>query len=178
MKILQLTIALLICFAINPILGQEKISLKNSNLEGVKDGKFFWWKHQAKDGGKAKFLVEQNDVNTGSKKALKAEIKKLGPKPWFVSSSFNQKFKGKAGEEILIEFFAKSLGENPGKVKLVFQSNLKGSFQGKDFNLTNEWQSYSHTFAVKDDNGNNQVKFWYMNSETTYLIDELSISRM
>ncbi len=177
MKIFNITTTLLMTCFVYSSMNAQKINLKNSNLEGVKDGKFFWWKHQAKEGGKAKFSVENSDVNSGSTKALKAEVKKLGPKGWFVSSSFNQKFPGNIGDEVTVEFYAKSISDQTGKIKLVFQSDVKGSFQGKDFNLTNDWKSYSHSFVVRDKSSNNQIKFWYLKAESIYLIDDLSISK-
>ena len=66
-------LVILACFVSNLNFAQDEIELKNSNLEGVdKNGNFFWWKHQAKDGGKGVFSVENSDLINGSKKALKA----------------------------------------------------------------------------------------------------------
>lgn len=179
-KILKNSLFLLLClFFANPIISQsKKVDLQNSNLEGVnQDGDFYWWKHQAINGAKATFSVENVDVNTGSKKALKAEIHSLAEKPWFTSTSFNQKFNGKTGDEITIQFYAKKSGNGKGKIKLVFQNDEKGSFQGKDFFLSEEWQPYTHTFTIKQKNNNNQLKFWYLESGTTYLIDDISFEK-
>lgn len=158
------------------LFAQDKIELKNSQLEGSNaQGQFYWWKHQAKGGGEANYSIEYNDVNEGSKKALKAEIKSLGTKPWFVSSQFNQKFKAKSGDEVKVTFFGKKTTGSKSKIKLVFQSDIKGSFQGKDFIMTEEWKSYSHTFVVNEKSSNNQIKFWYMEVGATYLIDDVII---
>lgn len=166
-------------FFVNTVSSQsKKIDLQNSNLEGVKDdGTFYWWKNQAINGGEAIYSIEHKDVNKGSKKALKVEVQTLAKQPWFVSSQFNQKFKGKEGDEITIQFYTKKGASGKGKIKLVFQSDLKGSFQGKDFFITEEWQPYTHTFKIKDKSSNNQVKFWYLEAETTYYIDDLSIEK-
>ena len=170
---------ILACFVSNLNFAQDEIELKNSNLEGVdKNGNFFWWKHQAKDGGNGVFSVENSDLINGSKKALKAEIKSLASKGWLVSSQFNQKFKGKSGEVVKVTFFAKKNGTGKGKLKLVLQSEVKGSFQGKDFFLTDNWQSYSHDFKVYSKSNSNQIKFWCLEAGTTYLIDDLKILKL
>lgn len=156
----------------------KKIDLQNSNLEGVKkDGGFYWWKNQAIEGAKATYSVEESDVNKGSKKALKAQIHVLGDKAYFVSSQFNQKFKGKTGDEVTVQFYAKKSSNGNAKLKLVTQSDVAGSFQGKDFSITEEWQPYTHTFTLKNKSKNNQIKFWYMNAETTYFLDDLNVKK-
>jgi hypothetical protein len=164
---------------INSAIGQsKKIELQNSNLEGVNaEGDFYWWKNQAIEGAEASYSIENFDVNKGSKKALKADIQTLGNNPWFVSTQFNQKFKGKEGDEITITFYAKKGENGKGKLKLVFQSDVKGSFQGKDFYITEDWQDYTHEFIIKEKSNNNQVKFWYLEAGTTYYIDDLSIEK-
>jgi len=165
-------------FLTNITYGQIKPDLKNSNLEGVSSkGEFYWWKNAANKGGDATFSVETTDVNKGSEKALKAEIHELGEKPWHINSQFNQKFEGKAGDEISIEFYAKNGANGKGKIKLVTQSDIKGSFQGKNIQLTNKWKSYKHTFTLKDNSSNNKIKFWYLNPGTTYYIDDLSLTK-
>ena len=157
---------------------QEKMDLKNSRLEGINpQGEFYWWKNQSINGGEATYSIEDTDVNQGSKKALKVDVSALGPKPWFVSSQFNQKFKAKAGDEITVEFYGKKISDTKAKIKLVFQSDVKGSFQGKDFFLTSEWMAYSTTFIVNEKSNKNQVKFWFMEAGSSYLIDDVSVSK-
>jgi O-glycosyl hydrolase len=61
-------------------------------------------------------------------------------------------------------------------MKLVFQSEVSGSYQGQNIWITNEWKRYSHTFTVEHSSDNNRVRFWYMQSDVTYFLDEVSIS--
>ncbi len=84
--------------------------------------------------------------------------------------------RGNEGDEITITFHAKNKGGN-GKIKLVIQSDVKGSFQGKDFYLTEDWTRYSHTFNLKSKSNNQGVKFWYMTEGTEFYLDDLTISK-
>ena len=61
-------------------------------------------------------------------------------------------------------------------MKLVFQSEVSGSYQGQNIWITNEWKRYSHTFTVEHSSDSNRVRFWYMQSDVTYFLDEVSIS--
>ena len=61
-------------------------------------------------------------------------------------------------------------------MKLVFQSDVSGSYQGQNIWITNEWQRYSHTFTVEHSSDNNQLRFWYMQQDVTYFLDEVSVS--
>ena len=64
---------------------QKPLELKNSNLEGVSpEGKFWWWKNDAKNGADATFSVEDFDTNPGSQRSLKVETHRLGDKGWFL----------------------------------------------------------------------------------------------
>ena len=78
--------------------------------------------------------MEDFDTNPGSKKALKVQTHRLGEKGYHLSSQFNQKFKGKEGDAVTITFHAKNK-DGGGKMKLVMQSDVQGSYQGKDFTL-------------------------------------------
>ena len=154
---------------------QSELMLKNSDIEGVSpEGKFWWWNNSAKNGADATFSIEDFDTNPGSEKALKIETHRLGDKGWFLSTQYNQKFKGKDGENVTVIFHAKEVDGN-GKIKLVLQNDIKGSFQGKDFKLSKDWTSYTHTFNVKGKSQNNQIKFWYMTEGATFLLDDVKI---
>ena len=79
---------------------QSELMLKNSNIEGVNaEGKFWWWNNSAKNGADATFSIEDFDTNPGSEKSLKIETHRLGDNGWFLSTQYNQKFKGKDGEK-------------------------------------------------------------------------------
>lgn len=164
-------------FSFSSLFSQTTLELKNSDLEGVSpEGKFWWWNNQAKNGAQAIFSIEDFDTNPGSTKALKVETQKLGDKGWFLSTQFNQKFKGNVGESVTVSFYAKNAGGN-AKIKLVIQSDVQGSFQGKDFILTEDWTMYTHTFNLKSKSKQNGVKFWFMTAGTIYLLDDVSISK-
>ncbi|MAP99876.1 MAG: hypothetical protein CMC51_03595 [Flavobacteriaceae bacterium] len=170
-------LTLLTVFFHTYLFSQKTIELKNSDLEGVNsEGKFWWWNNVAKNGADATFSVEDFDTNPGSSRALKIQTHKLGDKGWFLSTQFNQKFKGQEGDKITVTFYAKNRSGN-GKIKLVLQSDIKGSFQGKDFILSEDWTSYTHTFNLKSNSNNQGIKFWYMTEHTEFLLDDLSISK-
>tara|TARA_B100000524_G_scaffold348477_1_gene253283 strand:+ start:2073 stop:2609 length:537 start_codon:yes stop_codon:yes gene_type:complete len=169
--------ALITVFFYNHSFSQKILELKNSNLERVSsEGKFWWWNNVAKNGADATFSVEEFDTNPGSSRALKIETHRLGDKGWFLSSQFNQKFKGKEGDAVTIMFHAKNKS-GKGKVKLVIQSDVQGSFQGKDFILTEDWSRYSHTFKLKSNSTNQGVKFWYMTEDTEFYLDDITVSK-
>ncbi len=155
----------------------QALAIKNSNLEGVnkKTGTFYWWANQAKETGRATFSIETTDVNKGSTKALKVTVGKVGEKPWFVSTAFSNAFPVKQGEGYTVTFFAKRGPKGTGKLGLVFQSDVKGSFQNKQFRLSEEWQPYSHMFMVPNTSDKNQIKFWYLEEGTTYFIDDVTV---
>lgn len=156
---------------------QKTLELKNSNLEGVSpEGKFWWWNNVTRKGADATFSVEDFDTNPGSQRALKVETHRLGEKGYHLSSQFNQKFKGKEGDAVTVTFHAKNKGGN-GKMKVVIQSDVQGSYQGKDFILTEDWTKYSHTFNLKSNSNNQAVKFWYMTEGTEFYLDDLTISK-
>ena len=175
-KILTLcTLPLLFSFSL--LFSQTTLELKNSNLERLNpEGKFWWWKNQAKNDAQAIFSVEDFDTNPGSTKSLKVETQKLGDKGWFLSTQFNQKFKGDIGESVKVTFYAKNASGN-AKIKLVVQSDVQGSFQGKDFILTEDWTMYTHNFTLKSKSKQTGIKFWFMTAGTTYLLDDISISK-
>ena len=83
-------------------------------------------------------------------------------------------FRSKDGEKVTVVFHAKEVDGN-GKIKLVLQNDIKGSFQGKDFKLSKDWTSYNHTFTVKGKSQKNQIKFWYMTEGATFLLDDIKI---
>ena len=172
-KLLTITISIL--FISNSLFSQKLLELKNSNLERVNsEGKFWWWNNVTRKGADATFSVE--DFDTNSQRALKVETHQLSDKGYHLSSQFNQKFKGKEGDAVTITFHAKNK-DGKGKMKLVIQSDVQGSFQGKDFILSEDWTRYSHTFNLKSNSNNQAVKFWYMTQGTEFYLDDLTISK-
>ena len=170
--ILHHSLILVIFLFYNSILTQETILLKNSNLEQVDYEKsdFYWWQNQSKFNSKVNYSIEEKDVNYGSSKSLKVEVLSIGNEPWGASSSLNSNFKVQPKEEYTVSFYAKGGGD----IKLVFQSEIKGTFQSKNFSLNNEWNKYTHTFSVNYSSNNAKVKFWYL-STSVYYIDDIKL---
>ena len=174
---MKFALILIAVFFYTDLFSQKTLELKNSNLEGVSpEGKFWWWNNVTRKGADATFSVEDFDTNPGSQRALKVETHQLGDKGYHLSSQFNQKFKGKEGDAVTITFHAKNKG-GKGKMKVVIQSDVQGSYQGKDFILTEDWTKYSHTFNLKSNSNNQGVKFWYMTKGTEFYLDDLTISK-
>ena len=159
-----------------PLISQNQLPLANGFLEDIENNEFQYWSHQANEGGEATYSIETNDLVVGSTKALKCEVHSLGANGWHVSSKSEYPFQVIAGQKYTVTFFAKVQGADSRQVKLVFQSDVSGSYQGQNIWITNEWQRYSHTFTVEHSSDNNRVRFWYMQSDVTYFLDEVSIS--
>ena len=159
-----------------PSISQNQLPLANGFLEDVENNNFQYWSHQANEGGDATYSIQTDDLVEGSTKALKCEVHSLGTNGWHVSSKSEYPFQVIAGQKYTVTFYAKVEGADSRQMKLVFQSEVSGSYQGQNIWITNEWQRYSHTFTVEHSSDNNRVRFWYMQSDVTYFLDEVSIS--
>ena len=159
-----------------PLISQNQLPLANGFLEDIENNEFQYWSHQANEGGEATYSIETDNLVQGSTKALKCEVLSLGANGWHVSSKSEYPFQVIAGQKYTVTFYAKVEGADSRQMKLVFQSEVSGSYQGQNIWITNEWQRYSHTFTVEHSSDNNQVRFWYMQSDVTYYLDEVSIS--
>ena len=159
-----------------PSISQNQLPLANGFLEDIENNNFQYWSHQANEGGDATYSIQTDDLVEGSTKALKCEVHSLGTNGWHVSSKSEYPFQVIAGQKYTVTFYAKVEGANSRQMKLVFQSEVSGSYQGQNIWITNEWQRYSHTFTVEHSSDNNRVRFWYMQSDVTYFLDEVSIS--
>ena len=159
-----------------PLISQNQLPLANGFLEDIENNEFQYWSHQANEGGEATYSIETDNLVQGSTKALKCEVLSLGANGWHVSSKSEYPFQVIAGQKYTVTFYAKVEGVDSRQMKLVFQSEVSGSYQGQNIWITNEWQRYSHTFTVEHSSDNNQVRFWYMQSDVTYYLDEVSIS--
>tara|TARA_B100001996_G_scaffold375791_1_gene356204 strand:+ start:584 stop:1084 length:501 start_codon:yes stop_codon:yes gene_type:complete len=149
----------------------EEIEMKNSDLERLnKEGNFPWWQNNIKFNGAADYSVERDDVNQGSTKALKVDVKTLADKGWGVSSSYNYNYSAIQGDEVTIEFYAKG----SGSMKLVTSNEVQGSFQGKNFFLNEDWTKYTHTFSIQNNSGKHKIKFWYLDLGV-YIIDDIRV---
>ena len=159
-----------------PSISQNQLPLANGFLEDIENNNFQYWSHQANEGGDATYSIQTDDLVEGSTKALKCEVHSLGTNGWHVSTKSEYPFQVIAGQKYTVTFYAKVEGADSRQMKLVFQSEVSGSYQGQNIWITNEWQRYSHTFTVEHSSDNNRVRFWYMQSDVTYFLDEVSIS--
>ena len=159
-----------------PIISQNQLPLENGFFEDIENNNFEYWSHQANEGGDATYSIESNDLVQGSTKALKCEVHSLGANGWHVSSKSEYPFQVIAGQKYTVTFYAKVDGADSRQMKLVFQSDISGSYQGQNIWISNQWERYTHTFTVEHSSDNNRVRFWYMQSDVTYYLDEVSIS--
>ena len=158
------------------MIAQNQLPLANGSFEATQNGNFDYWINIANDGAEATYSIETDDLIEGSSKALKSEIHTLGPNGWHVSSKSDFPFQVIAGQKYTVTFYAKVQGADSRQIKVVFQSEVSGSYQGHNVWVTNEWQRYSHTFTVEHSSDNNQLRFWYMQQDVTYFLDEVSVS--
>ena len=114
------------------ILSQNQLPLENGFLENTNNEDFELWSHVATQGGSATFSVETSDLVSGSSKALKSEVHSLGTNGWHVSSKSEYSFQVISGHKYTVTFYAKITGADSRQIKLVFQSEVSGSYQGKN----------------------------------------------
>ena len=158
-------------------MSQNQLPLANGIFEDVdEENNFQYWSHQANEGGDATYSIVTENLVQGSSKALKSEVHSLGANGWHVSSKSEYPFQVIAGQKYTVTFYAKIEGADSRQMKLVFQSDVSGSYQGQNIWITNQWKKYTHTFTVEHTSDNNRVRFWYMQSGVSYYLDEVSIS--
>ena len=158
-------------------MSQNQLPLANGIFEDVdEEDNFEYWSHQANEGGDATYSIVTEGLVQGSSKALKSEVHNLGANGWHVSSKSEYPFQVIAGQKYTVTFYAKIEGADSRQMKLVFQSDVSGSYQGQNIWITNQWKKYTHTFTVDHSSDNNRVRFWYMQSGVSYYLDEVSIS--
>lgn len=158
-------------------MSQNQLPLANGIFEDIdEEDNFEYWSHQANEGGDATYSIVTENLVQGSSKALKSEVHNLGANGWHVSSKSEYPFQVIAGQKYTVTFYAKIEGADSRQMKLVFQSDVSGSYQGQNIWITNQWKKYTHTFTVDHSSDNNRVRFWYMQSGVSYYLDEVSIS--
>ena len=158
------------------IISQNQLPLANGFFEDVENNNFLHWSHQAIEGGDATYSIEFENLIQGSTKALKCQVNSLGQNGWHVSSISQYPFEVIAGQKYTVTFYAKVEGADSRQIKVVFQSDVSGSYQGQNIWITNEWKRYTHTFNVEHSSENNRIRFWYMQPDVTYFLDEVSVS--
>jgi O-glycosyl hydrolase len=144
-------------------------------MESIENGFFSNWQTQANNGGNANFSIVTNNLIPGSTRALKSEIISLGNNNYDISTSSLYNFEVIAGEKYTVSFYAKIDDATSRQLKIIFRSEIDNSFQGQNIWITDSWQRYTHTFTVNESANSNQLKFWFLNDEVTYYIDEVSV---
>ena len=154
---------------------QNQLPIENGEMESIENGFFSNWQTQANNGGNANFSIVTNNLIPGSTRALKSEIISLGNNNYDISTSSLYNFEVIAGEKYTVSFYAKIDDATSRQLKIIFRSEIDNSFQGQNIWITDSWQRYTHTFTVNESANSNQLKFWFLNDEVTYYIDEVSV---
>ena len=149
--------------------------LENGFLENVEEDLFQNWTYISNNGADVEFSAVSDNLVLGSTKALSAQVNTLGPNGWHASTKSGN-FHVTGGQEYTVTFYAKIEGADSRQVKVVFQSEVSGSYQGQNIWITNEWKRHSHTFTVENSSDQNSVRFWFMQDGVIYFLDEVSVS--
>ncbi len=155
---------------------QNQLPIANAALETIapQTNSFSSWSNFQTNGGQANYSIETENLISGSTKAQKSEIIALGTNGWHVKTHSDYLFQVEANETYTVRFWAKANSAS-AKLKVVFQSEVAGSYQGVDQSLTQQWQQYTHSFTVTNSAELNRLSFWYMSSGITYYIDEVDV---
>jgi len=155
---------------------QNQLPIANAALESIdpQTNSFSSWSNLQTNGGQANYSIETENLITGSTKAQKSEIIALGTNGWHVKTHSDYLFQVEANETYTVRFWAKANSAS-ATLKVVFQSEVAGSYQGVNQTLTQQWQQYTHSFTVADSANLNRLSFWYMSSGITYYLDEVDV---
>jgi glucosylceramidase len=155
---------------------QNQLPIANAALEPIdpQTNNFSSWSNLQTNGGQANYSIETENLITGSTKAQKSEIIALGTNGWHVKTHSDYLFQVEANETYTVRFWAKANSAS-ATLKVVFQSEVAGSYQGVNQTLTQQWQQYTHSFTVADSANLNRLSFWYMSSGITYYLDEVDV---
>ena len=156
---------------------QNQLPLANASLEEIEPGtnNFVYWSNLQTNGGQVNYSIETENLIPGSSRAQKSEIISLGSNGWHVKTHSDYLFQVQSGQQYTVRFWAKVEGNNQATVKVVFQSEVQGSYQGNNKTINENWQQFSHTFTVSDDSDLNRLSFWYMDSGVTYYLDQVEV---
>ena len=156
---------------------QNQLPLANGALEEIESttNNFTHWSNLQTNGGQANYSISTQNLIPGSSKAQKSEIISLGTNGWHVKTHSDYLFQVQSGQQYTVRFWAKIDGDNQATMKVVFQSEVQGSYQGNNKIINENWQQFSHTFTVSDNSDLNRLSFWYMDSGVTYYLDEVEV---
>ena len=174
MNILRVFLLINLIFVFK-LTSQNQLPIENGEMESIENGFFSNWQTQANNGGNANFSIVTNNLIPGSTRALKSEIISLGNNNYDISTSSLYNFEVIAGEKYTVSFYAKIDDATSRQLKIIFRSEIDNSFQGQNIWITDSWQRYTHTFTVNESANSNQLKFWYLNDEVKYYLDEVSV---
>ena len=155
---------------------QNQLPIANAALETVdpQTNSFSSWSNLQTNGGQATYSIETENLISGSTKAQKSEIIALGTNGWHVKTHSDYLFQVEANETYTVRFWAKANSAS-ATLKVVFQSEVSGSYQGVDQSLTQQWLQYTHSFTVTDSADLNRLSFWYMSPGITYYLDQVDV---
>ena len=155
---------------------QNQLPIANAALESKdpQTNSFSSWSNFQTNGGQANYSIDTENLITGSTKAQKSEIISLGTNGWHVKTHSDYLFQVEANETYTVRFWAKA-NMASATLKVVFQSEVAGSYQGVNQTLTQQWQQYTHSFTVADSAELNRLSFWYLSSGITYYLDEVDV---
>ena len=155
---------------------QNQLPIANAALETVdpQTNSFSSWSNLQTNGGQATYSIETENLISGSTKAQKSEIIALGTNGWHVKTHGDYLFQVEANETYTVRFWAKANSAS-ATLKVVFQSEVSGSYQGVDQSLTQQWLQYTHSFTVTDSADLNRLSFWYMSPGITYYLDQVDV---
>ena len=155
---------------------QNQLPIANGALESIdaQTNTFSFWSNLQTNGGQANYSIETENLITGSTQAQKSEIIALGTNGWHVKTHSDYLFQVEANETYTVRFWAKA-NMASATLKVVFQSEVDGSYQGVNQTLTQQWQQYTHSFTVANSAELNRLSFWYMSSGITYYLDEVDV---
>ena len=156
---------------------QNQLPLANGALEEIESttNNFTHWSNLQTNGGQANYSISTQNLIPGSSKAQKSEIISLGTNGWHVKTHSDYLFQVQSGQQYTVRFWAKIDGDNQATMKVVFQSEVQGSYQGNNKIINENWQQFSHTFTVSNDSDLNRLSFWYLDSGVTYYLDEVEV---
>ena len=155
---------------------QNQLPIANAALESKdpQTNSFSSWSNFQTNGGQANYSIDTENLITGSTKAQKSEIISLGTNGWHVKTHSDYLFQVEANETYTVRFWAKA-NMASATLKVVFQSEVSGSYQGVDQSLTQQWLQYTHSFTVTDSADLNRLSFWYMSPGITYYLDQVDV---
>ncbi|MDG1760707.1 MAG: T9SS type A sorting domain-containing protein [Flavobacteriaceae bacterium] len=156
---------------------QNQLPLLNGDFETILDGtqEFSSWTNYQNNVGQVNYSIETQGLIQGSTKALKSEILEKGENNYDVKTQSDYQFRVEAGQTYTVRFWAKVSGASSAEMKVVFQSEVVGSYQGNNIPITQDWQQFTHHFTVSNSSDVNRLSFWYMEKNVTYFLDQVEV---